>query len=126
MKLGTQTASLTNHIYSRMTIGEPVTEVGIGATILHWSDRTPATVIAWDGKILTVQEDDATRTDANGMSECQDYEYTANPHGIKSYFRKDRSGAWVEVRRNPNTGRWIKCGHWLRIGERDKYYDFSF
>jgi len=30
MKLGTQTASLVNNLYSRGVIGEPVPEVGMG------------------------------------------------------------------------------------------------
>jgi hypothetical protein len=43
MKLGTHTGSLTNHIYSRAV---PITpEVGMGCTLLSWSDRHPATII---------------------------------------------------------------------------------
>ena len=39
MNIGTQTSSLVNHLYSRMTIGEPEPTVGMGVTMLSWSDR---------------------------------------------------------------------------------------
>lgn len=32
MKLGTQTGSVINHLYSRGVIGQPTPEVGMGAT----------------------------------------------------------------------------------------------
>jgi hypothetical protein len=56
-------------------------KVGDGATILSWSDRTPATVVfvSENGKTIHIQEDNAVRTDSNGMSECQSYSFTANP-----------------------------------------------
>ena len=46
MKLGTQTGSLTNHIYSRAVIGQPNPEIGMGATVLCWTDRHAATITA--------------------------------------------------------------------------------
>lgn len=126
MKLGSQTGSVINHIQSRMTIGAPEPTVGLGVTLLHWTDRSPATIVAWDGKILTVQADNATRTDKNGMSESQDYTYTPNPAGALSYFKKDRKGAWREIVKNEN-GRWVFLdGDGLFIGDREKYRDFSF
>jgi hypothetical protein len=133
MKLGTQTNSLTNHILSRATVGQPKPVVGMGATVMSWTDRDGATIIEVieikGGYDVVVQEDHAKRVDTNGMSECQEYEYTPNPNGSRYRFRFDNAiGRWREVYVKAN-GRicLIKGGgHGLRIGERDKYHDFSF
>lgn len=128
MKIGSQTGSIVNHIHSRAVIGQPEPIVGMGATVMGWTDRYPATVIAWDGKIVTVQEDHAKRVDNNGMSEMQDYEYTRNDQGSVHMFKREASGMWCEVRRNHATGRMNKVqgGKGFRIGTRDKYHDYSF
>ena len=44
MNIGTQTNSLVNHLYSRMTVGAPAPVVGMAATTLSWTDRHAATV----------------------------------------------------------------------------------
>ena len=130
MRLGTQTGSLTNHILSRATIGQPEPVEGMGATILAWTDRYPGTIInvtKISQTVVYVREDKATRTDNNGMSESQTYSYEANPNGRLWTFRQTKSGGWEELTVNPKTGRFNKvdgCG--LRIGERAKYNDFSF
>jgi len=131
MKLGSQTNSLTNHIYSRMTIGQPDPVVGMGVTMLHWTDRDAGTIITVDkvgsAVLITVQEDWAFRADKNGMSECQDYTYQPNPTGSVYYFKQDKNGAWQGVRKNFKTNRWVKTGGaGCRIGEREKYHDYSF
>lgn len=131
MKLGTQTGSLTNHVYSRMTIGQPDPTVGMGATILAWTDRHPATIVEaskvrgrW---LIVVQEDHAKRVDNNGLSESQTYEYSENLAGAKTTFMQMPGGGWSIVFKNPETKRWNKIdGNGLRIGEREKYRDFSF
>lgn len=126
MNLGTQTASLINHLYSRTENPTPV--VGMGATILQWSDRTAGTVIAITNGIVSVQEDNAVRTDGNGMSDSQSYEYTANPDGyVRNYRFNKRTGNWNEVVVNPVSGRWVKQGdQGIIFGRRNQYYDFSF
>ncbi len=43
MKLGTETNSLINNLYSNMTIGAPAQVVGMAATTLSWTDRSVAT-----------------------------------------------------------------------------------
>lgn len=130
LKLGTQTASLTNHLYSRMTKGQPEPEVGMGATVLCWTDRLPATIV-WVGALrgrpfLTVQQDTATRTDKNGMSESQSYDYAPNPDGRCWRFSQTKDGAWREVTLNNRANYVFADGAGLRIGEREKYRDFSF
>ena len=127
MKLGTQTGSVTNHILSRAVRGQPEPCYGMGCTILAWSDRNPATIINVKGNIIVVQEDRAYRTDSNGMSECQEYEFERDVYGGLYNFRQAKNGQWEEVRLNEDTGRFKKTnGAGLRIGEREKYHDFSF
>jgi hypothetical protein len=126
MKLGTQTGSLINHIYSRVANPEPV--VGMGVTICMWSDRHAATIVGIEKDMLIVCEDDVKRTDTNGISESQEYEYTTNPNNSKTYWKKDKKGKYCEYYVNRETNRFNKCGtgSHLGIGYREEYYDFSF
>jgi hypothetical protein len=132
MKLGRETGSLINHLQSVATRGQPTPAVGMGATVLGWTDRHAATIIdvfnVGKTQYVTVQYDDSRRTDTNGMSESQTYEYTPNPYGIKETYRfSGQTGQWQAVRKNTETGRWKKTsGYGLRIGVREKYHDFSF
>ena len=127
MKLGTQTGSLINHIYSLEQAPEPY--VGMPATLLSWTDRYPATVVEVNmtKRYIVVQEDDYERIDGNGMSESQEYRYTQNDQNHKRIFRKNKKGEWVQHVRNPETGRLVqsKSGG-LALGRREKYHDFSF
>lgn len=132
MILGKQTGSVVNYIAANGVRGQPTPEVGMGATLLHWTDRSPATIVKVEKKAgavtIMVQEDHAVRTDKNGMSESQTYFYTPNPEGALSYFRQSRDGTWAPIKLNPKSNRWIKreSGPYLRIGERERYHDFSF
>jgi hypothetical protein len=131
LALGSQTASVTNHIYSRATKGAPEPQVGTGATVLGWTDRHAATVTKVEtvrGKLMvTVQRDHARRTDSNGMSESQTYEFTPNSDGACSTYRRMPNGQWQEVSFNASTKRFNKVeGGGLLIGKRDHYHDFSF
>ena len=127
MKLGTQTGSLTNHILSRATIGQPEPVPGMGATVLAWTDRYAATIRIVTPTMITVQIDKATRIDRNGFSECQQWTYEDDPAGTVLRFRKNKSGGWDEVELNHRTNRYNKTnGHGLRIGERSEYRDMSF
>lgn len=128
LKAGTETGSLMNHLYSGPVKNEPTPEVGMGATILLWTDRHAATVIGWDGKTVLLQEDDVKRTDNNGMSESQTYECTPHSKSPVLRFRKDKTGSWREIFLNRETNRWNmpKGGHGLMLGVRRPYHDFSF
>lgn len=125
MKLGRDTASVTNFAMSAVRVEVP--EVGMGATLLHWTDRTAATVTAWDGTVVTVQEDNVQRVDTNGMSETQRYEYTPNPDGRLRFFKRNSRGQWKRCDRS-ESGRWkfLGNGEGLLLGRREHYYDFSF
>jgi hypothetical protein len=131
MKLGTQTASLVNHIHSRSVVGQPAPVAGMAATILHWTDRSPATIfrVFTVGKTTYVEAraNFYERTDKNGLSESQEYTYKTNVNGSRYVFKMEKNGTWTAVRKNEETGRWIKSGGpGLRIGRREKYHDFSF
>jgi hypothetical protein len=132
MKLGSQTGSMVNHLYSRMVLNAPKVKVGDGATLLSWTDRHAGTVIEvlekkGDVAFIRVQMDNAKRIDGNGFSENQEYEYTPNLEGPIYVFKREKDGRWSECSKNTVTGRWNKRdGHGLRVGVRESYHDFSF
>lgn len=129
MRLGTDTGSLINHLYSRGIGSEP--EIGMGATLLLWTDRHGATITdifqVGQTTYIEVREDRAKIVGGNMLSEHQEYEYTPDPDAQPLYFRRHRNGGWQQTRRNPGTGRWIKVnGYGLIVGRREEYRDPSF
>lgn len=123
MKLGTETGSTSNWLMSG-TKGQPIPQVGMGATILMWTDRHAATIAKVEEfksgarkgivRAIHVQEDKAIRVDTNGMSESQEYRFEPQPENPTLIFRLRKNGAY----KGP--------GGQLRIGERSKYHDYSF
>ena len=120
---GTQTGSFMNFAMSGM-IGMPEPEVGMGVTVLSWTDRRPATIVEVvkrkNGKVaaIVIQEDNAKRVDENGFSESQEYEYSQNPEAAKETFELRRNGAWAKAG--------DEAKNRLVIGRREKYHDFTF
>ncbi len=121
------TASATNAIMASYKQPEP--EVGMGATILDYTDRDACTIIgihrtaqSKGGKVVsvTVMKDTATRIDANGMSESQDYAYAFDLKAKPQTFTRRKTGCFVKQGEKANGGT-----H-LVIGERDHYVDPSF
>lgn len=98
------------------TKATPTPVVGMAATVCYLTDRHAATVVkvSASGSKVTVQEDTAKRTDANGMSEMQTYEYTANPQGTLHVFHRQGNGTYATR------------GTRLHLGDRRTYHDFSF
>jgi hypothetical protein len=100
-----------------------VPAVGDGATVMHYSDRSAATVT----KVTTsrrgvvtvfVKGDHSKRIDKNGMSEMQTYEFTPNP---------DAPEVPVKLRKHNGRKVWrTKDGAGIAFGYRDEYYDFTF
>jgi hypothetical protein len=92
--------------------------IGMGATISCGSDSYPATIIqiTQNGKRIVLQEDKAVRTDKNGMSECQKYDYTEDSAGriYIATLRKDGHYRITGTTQN------------VFVGQRRKHYDFSF
>lgn len=95
----------------------PKPEVGMGATIYFWTDRRAATVtkVSPSGKTIELQEDKATRTDNNGMSEMQRYTFERDPNGGIHLARLRKNGTWKTA-----------TGNGVTLGNRSEYYDFSF
>jgi hypothetical protein len=118
LKAGTQTGSLINHIMSGGRDAQP--EVGMGATILGWTDRHAATVVgvSKSGKSIQIVQDIATRVDGNGMSDSQEYTYTPGT-GTPQTFTLRNNGAWVAKGQGKNGSR-------VALGYRNEYYDYSF
>ena len=103
--------SLINRMAERSKSPEP--EIGMGATELLYSDRHAYTIIAKTRCTITVQQDKAIRTDKNGMSDCQTYDFERDPEGTVKIVRKTKRG-------------WKSHGTRFAIGYRDEHYDFSF
>lgn len=107
---------------------ERIPVIGEGATVCYARDRHACTIIAYDEvrKIVTVQQDKATRTDNLGMSDSQQYSYERCESGATWSF-KYKNGVWRECIKG-ESGRWkmYKGGNGLIIGVRDEFYDFTF
>lgn len=119
---------MINDILARSTKGQPTPEIGMGVTFLFHSDRHPGTIVSVEKNIIGVQGDHYKRTDDNGMSEMQNYIFSPNWEAPVSFYRFDEGKGWRGVWVNPDSGRWVLNGSGtrLRIGERSKYYDYSF
>ena len=85
--------------------------LGGPATLVYHTDRKAATIVKLTPWYVTVQEDKATRTDSNGMSDSQSYRYDKNPDGRTHRFHK------ATMKRG---------GVRLVLGVRDHYHDYSF
>lgn len=91
--------------------------VGMGATILHYSDRTPATVVeVRTPNLIVIQRDTCRRADNHGMSEIQRWLIASDPKGKKHVVSRRKDGTWRI--RNDGTP--------VHLGDRERYYDFSF
>ena len=133
MNIGTQTNSLVNHLYSRMTVGAPAPTVGMAATTLSWTDRHAATVTnvtELDGKWkwqIEVVEDKALVISGSTHDGSATFAFVPNPEGYADLYRMDRkTGEWVRGYINRDTGKFNKSSGGLILGRRDHYVDPSF
>jgi hypothetical protein len=97
----------------------PAPEIGMGATILMYTDRHAATIVEVRHNMVFVRQDRATLKGST-MSESQEYHYEPNPEAALRCFTLRRNGAWVEQ------GTEMKSGTRLAIGHREEYSDPSF
>lgn len=117
--------SLVNRLMEASRTPEP--EVGMGATICMYSDRHAATITevlryksgAKAGQVRGVKTRPcrATRTDSNGMSDAQSYEYEEMPDAPETEWTLRKDGRFIRKGEQYTT---------LAIGFRDEYYDYSF
>lgn len=108
--------SLTNHL---MGSSERCPEVGMGVTVLGYSDRHAGTItqVSASKREFWFRYDIAVRVDKNGMSESQTYEFMPNPAAPEIHVKLSRS------KKHPG---WRCEGGRVAIGYRSEYYDFSF
>lgn len=94
---------------------QPAPEVGMGATLVMYSDRRAYTIsrVSKSGKTFWMRQDKATRVDNNGMSESQQYAYTQQSDAPETQVHNTKDG-------------WKSGGHKVWVGLRDEHYDFSF
>lgn len=107
--------SLQNMMAGRV-INCPTPEVGMGLTVVHYTDRSAGTVtrVSPSGKTLWYTDDDAQRIDKLGMTDSgQQYAFTP---------RKDAPERKALLR----NGCWKSNGQSLIVGRREAYYDYSF
>jgi hypothetical protein len=122
-----------NSLLAQATVGQPTPTIGMGATILLWSDRHAATIVKAEtiGKtrIVTTRDDTVRVTAGSTHDGSAVYSYTQNPIGRRRSFRAvGPDGAWQEVTFNEETQRWSRVrggGAGLRIGAREEYRDPS-
>jgi len=96
-------------------------KVGDGATYQIGSDRYPYTVVEiLTGKRIVVQRDDAVRTDKNGFSEIQTWEYSTNESASKEIITLRKNNLWYKMG-SPGKG-----SGFFTIGRRAMYQDPSF
>ena len=121
---------MLNQIFSRMNQPEP--KVGLGATVLAYTDRYAGTIIkVWTkgkSKYITIQRDASHRTDNNNMSDCQSYDYKPDANGVTWTFKSLDGKPSYEVKYNDITNKWNRYEGGLRllIGHRNEYYDYTF
>jgi hypothetical protein len=123
------TGSFYNNLYGGRysEVDSPVPAIGMGATRLMWTDRKACTIVAILARDkqgrptkIEIQEDRARRTDKNGASDSQAYEYEVNLEGRLGRYSLRQNGAWVRVGANQKTG------ERLLIGNRLHYHDYTF
>ena len=122
--------SLLNRIGEQATPKTP--EVGIGATLLYYTDRTACTIIEVSPRQIILQEDICTRNDGNPvMCDVQSYSYAPNPEGRKYVAKLRHRGGrefwetYVSKERR-NQGNAPVSGVVVFIGDRNHYYDYGF
>ena len=94
---GSLTNRLEENCYFSNTKGN--IQVGTPCTIYSWSDTHPYEVIeVINQEHLIIRQLDAKRIDKNGMSDCQEYEYSSNPNNWTREIKLTKYG-WKEVMR---------------------------
>jgi len=105
----------------RKTDGPVKPAVGMGGTHQVGSDSYSYTIVevSASGKTIKAQRDTATRTDSNGMSESQTYEFSPNPNGPIETFTLRNNGHFYAKGQTAHY-------HPFLPGKRRSYWDPSF
>lgn len=106
-------------LYSRTTVDKP--EVGMGATIVLYSDTHAATICEIiNSKTVAVKRDKAKVIHGDVFSADIKYEYERNESAQPTIFTMRKGGVWI------SKGDSIRHGLKLMLGVRQEYYDPSF
>lgn len=99
-------------------------EVGMGGTILMYTDRHAFTIekVSKSGKTFYFRKDTAIRTDKNGQSENQSYRFERNTKNPLCMAKLHKNGRYYT---NEVYGQG-RCDTPVSIGERCEYYDYGF
>lgn len=117
--------SITNRVMERCAPPEKI-EVGMGATVIMWSDRHAATIVevlkTAKGKIkgVVIQRDSYKVISGTTMDGSAEYEYTPDTDAYKSTYTLRKNGTFVAE------GDEMNGGQKILIGTREKYRDPSF
>jgi|9_EtaG_2_1085328.scaffolds.fasta_scaffold46391_2 hypothetical protein len=99
--------------------------VGEGATELHYSDRSPYEVlwVSEDGMSCKIRRMNSKRTDNNGISESQSYEYTSNTEAnIELIEWNNKKQCWGRITYSIEIIRAL----WKRALKTNDVYDKGF
>lgn len=96
----------------------PVPEVGMGATVVYYSDRQAFTItrVSPSAKTFWMSRDKVVRLDQNGMSDSQKYAYVTDPDG----------GNYAVTLRKDGKYRVMGGMAKVKVDVRSEYYDYSF
>lgn len=119
--------SLVNRLSEGPT--KKVPEVGMGATVTHWSDRDPVTVVAvrefksgarkGQPREIDVQHDTWKVVSGSAGDGSAKYEYGRDTEGAVATYTVNLKGRWVLKGQGGK-------GSGLILGSRDKYFDPHF
>src|SRR3990167_643851 len=101
--------NIFNRLDERRKAGSPT--VGMGATILMYSDRHAATIVDLHNNRVAIQEDHSIRTDSKGQCDSQSYSYERDTSKPFRWFSLRKNGRYVEE------GSKMENGTVLLIGE---------
>lgn len=119
---------MSGSLVNRLMEGPSATvpEVGMGATITHWSDRDPATVVAvrnfksgarkGQPREIDLQYDDYEVISGSTQDGSAKYAYTPNTSGPVVTYVINNKGRWVRKGQGAR-------GSGLVLGSRSRYYD---
>ncbi len=91
-------------------------EVGMGATIILYSDRSACTIIEVAPRRIVLQRD---KTEEVGEQYSNIWKTTPDPKGAKDVFTLRKNGRWVKEKQSMH-------GTSALIGHRDHHFDYEF
>lgn len=129
MNLSKPTNSLQSNIMHAAVAGAPAPTVGMGVTILYWTDRRAGTIVEVVSENEIVFTEDDTVADKSKPCQMghQNWIHTPQPNGPRMTAKKGRDGRWYLARKT-KTGRLSvnkKCLP-LAVGYKEHHYDWSF